>query len=398
MVAIMRLVPASEAVPSRPQPLTSFVGREAELDRIRQRFIAGARIVMLHGPPGAGKTRLALRHAELREASPAYVTSLQQLRAAVGERLVIVDDVSDPELAPVLVRACAAEPLVRFLVTSSEVLGVEGEHVIEVGPLAEVDARRLFTERARAIDDRFDAGSPHVAAIVKMHELPAAIERAARMLELYGPGEVTAHGHDHAPFVAGWRRLPPRAREVALACATCDEPASIATIAEIANAAVGEEVARLRRGAWLRSIDVDGARRFAMLAAVRAFVLAQFTEAERLVRAARYRPQPVVYRDRLAIGPGARYVVLPSGVRFALGRHTALRLILNMLVERRADEVTSEELLAAGWPGESVDRAAGNARVRVALSKLRALGLRDLLVRGDYGYTFADTVDVVPAE
>lgn len=385
-VAHLRVVP--ESAPE-PRPLTSFVGREGELARIRQRFVAGARVVTLHGPPGAGKTRLALRHAELREAAPVFVTTIAQLHAAIGERLVIVDDVADPELGQVLVRACAAEPLVRFLVTSSETLGIEGEHVVEVGALAEADARRLFVERARAIDDRFDPSSPHLAEITHLHELPAALERAARMLELYGLDEIAARGHDYAPLAPGWRRLSPREREVALACATCDGPA-LATIAEVAGFAVGAELARLRRGAWVRASDADGSRRFEMLAQVRAFVLAQFTDAERTRRRERYRPQPrSLPRARLAIGPGARYVVLPSGVRFALGRDTAPRLILQALFAQRPAEVTHEELLQAGCDAGGV---------RNALAKLRTLGLRDLIVRGDHGYRFAETVDVVEAE
>src|SRR5262245_58967080 len=56
--------------PSRPQmtvgrsrnvplPRTSFVGREPELDRLRQ-LLGSARLLTLTGPPGIGKTRLAL--------------------------------------------------------------------------------------------------------------------------------------------------------------------------------------------------------------------------------------------------------------------------------------------------------------------------------------------------
>jgi hypothetical protein len=47
-----------------PSSSTSFVGRRAELTRIRALFDDGARLVTLLGPGGTGKTRLALRFAE----------------------------------------------------------------------------------------------------------------------------------------------------------------------------------------------------------------------------------------------------------------------------------------------------------------------------------------------
>src|SRR5215218_3077845 len=45
-----------------PQYLTSFVGRERELDGIR-RLLATARLLTLSGPGGSGKTRLAIQVA-----------------------------------------------------------------------------------------------------------------------------------------------------------------------------------------------------------------------------------------------------------------------------------------------------------------------------------------------
>ena len=45
-----------------PRPTTSFVGREEELRRLG-RIVVGGRLVTLHGPGGAGKTRLSLEMA-----------------------------------------------------------------------------------------------------------------------------------------------------------------------------------------------------------------------------------------------------------------------------------------------------------------------------------------------
>src|SRR5207245_10164401 len=56
-------VSAPVATPGNlPFPLTSFVGREVELVEIA-RLLASSRLVTLTGPPGAGKTRLALQAA-----------------------------------------------------------------------------------------------------------------------------------------------------------------------------------------------------------------------------------------------------------------------------------------------------------------------------------------------
>src|SRR5215218_9248012 len=70
-----------DALPSEPGPgalpvpawrhgsaaLTSFVGRDRELAEIQAFLAAGARLITLTGPGGVGKTRLALRLADLVE-------------------------------------------------------------------------------------------------------------------------------------------------------------------------------------------------------------------------------------------------------------------------------------------------------------------------------------------
>src|SRR6516225_5104212 len=60
--AVLRQEVPEARPPSRhnlPAPLTSFVGREADLDRL-ERLLGQARLVTLTGPGGAGKTRLAI--------------------------------------------------------------------------------------------------------------------------------------------------------------------------------------------------------------------------------------------------------------------------------------------------------------------------------------------------
>ena len=158
--------------------LTEFVGRRAELARVRD-ALEGARLVTLTGPGGIGKTRLALRVAsgagrafddgvclaELgglrnpgllvnevarsiglsdRSARWAVVSLADYLRA---RRVLLVLDQCEhladacAVLADALLRGC---PGLRILATSRHVLGVAGEVTVPVPPMTvpAVDARR----------------------------------------------------------------------------------------------------------------------------------------------------------------------------------------------------------------------------------------------------------------
>jgi hypothetical protein len=90
----------------------------------------------------------------------------------------------------------------------------------------------------------------------------------------------------------------------------------------------------------------------------------------------------------LTLGPDTLWVAGSDGVRHRLGR--AHRRIVLALVARRDAAVgaalTVWELLEAGWPGERPLPEAGSNRVYVALTRLRAMGLRDVVERFDDGY------------
>jgi predicted ATPase len=92
--------------------------------------------------------------------------------------------------------------------------------------------------------------------------------------------------------------------------------------------------------------------------------------------------------------------VLPPGVRrwVDLQRRGPVRRILLRFAEaHRAGEaapLTVEDLLEAGWPGESVSHEAGVARVYSAIATLRKLGLRDVLETVDGGYRLSPRIDV----
>ena len=104
-------------------------------------------------------------------------------------------------------------------------------------------------------------------------------------------------------------------------------------------------------------------------------------------------------REPLVVGADARWLRLPSCERIELPRQRAMRLILLALARERltrpGNALSWERLLAYGWPDERVMHDAGYVRVRVALSKLRALGLRGLITSRDDGYLLRDDAPVI---
>ncbi len=185
------------------EPLTSFVGREAELVTIRTRLTAEpCRLLTLVGPGGAGKTRLAMRAAgsladsfedgvalvplaSVADASalPLALAAavgvdlkgghppLEQVSAALKDRrlLLVLDQfehMGEAALAlSTLLNAC---PNVRCLVTSRERLRLQGEWLLPVVGLgvpvaAEVEpdeatefaAVQLLLDRARQVRPDF---------------------------------------------------------------------------------------------------------------------------------------------------------------------------------------------------------------------------------------------------
>src|SRR6185312_1636836 len=181
--------PGSQSV---PLSLTPLIGRERELRGIGETF-RKARLATIVGPGGVGKTRFAIEFAHSQSAkrpdgvwfvdlalgpnsadvaaetartldvrSPGGTTPTDALRAYLAERnlLLILDNcehVADAcaEFAQVLLTAC---PNVRIVATSREPLGVGGETVWRLDPLAPEDARRLFLERARQRDPELIPG------------------------------------------------------------------------------------------------------------------------------------------------------------------------------------------------------------------------------------------------
>ena len=226
-----------------PVGLTSFVGRSRELAELEV-AVGGARLVTLIGPGGSGKTRLALEFAARRHAAspdlhffvdltpitdaalaPVSIATVLGVREVAGEALqdTLARHIGDREVVLVLdnleqisavgsviAELLAASPGLRVLATSRAPLHVRGEHQYPLAPLrlpgpaelaslddlAEVEAVKLFVERARAIDPAFALTSDNAVAVAgicaRLDGLPLAIELAAARTRLFTPTALLA--------------------------------------------------------------------------------------------------------------------------------------------------------------------------------------------------------------
>lgn len=251
-----------------PVPPTPLLGREMELVALRQTFLQrGVRLLTLIGPPGVGKTRLALQvTADLRDylaagalfvplaalTDPALVISAiaevagvaeeggkslaASVIAALREReiLLVLDNFEHLlPAAPFVADLLAGLPGLRVLATSREALRLSGEHEFLVLPLplprdgAQDDATSdtlgqnpavaLFVQRAQAVQPFFTLtadNAPAVAAIcARLDGLPLAIELAAARAKLFTPQALLARLADRfALLTGGARDLPARQR------------------------------------------------------------------------------------------------------------------------------------------------------------------------------------------
>jgi predicted ATPase/DNA-binding SARP family transcriptional activator len=227
--------PTTQGSPGRsesavPVPVTSLVGRQDDVAAV-QRLLLGARLVTLVGPGGVGKTRLALEVA--RQVADAHASGCRVLElgtladaatlttavlGAVGltaqggaddaalrrlgalDVLVVLDNCEHlVDAVAELVEQLLVGGRAQVLATSRERLGVPGEHVLVVEPLATTPerpaARTLFVERARAAGGL--GAEPFDLALVDrvvqgLDGLPLAIEMAAARAAGVGLPELAA--------------------------------------------------------------------------------------------------------------------------------------------------------------------------------------------------------------
>ena len=247
--------------------LTSFIGREEEVRRV-VKLLAENRLVTLTGAGGAGKTRLAVESgfglvdevpdgvwmvelapvgdpAEVPQAALAAIGLREALISGVrgvvaatgspierlvaglaGKRLLIILDNCEHLIdaaARLADRVLAECPGVRFLTTSREGLGITGEVLWPVPPLAfpaigapceperiEYPAVRLFVERGTAVRPDFAVGEVNLSSVAvicrRLDGIPLAIELAAARLRTMSAQEIADRLDDRFRLLTGGSR------------------------------------------------------------------------------------------------------------------------------------------------------------------------------------------------
>jgi predicted ATPase/DNA-binding SARP family transcriptional activator len=248
-----------------PAALSSFVGREAELERV-SRLLEQSRLVTVVGPGGAGKTRLAIEAASTRrpqlpdgvwlvdlapaadadavvsaflgalglrevqvlerggERLPSSARERLLQRLAESRTLLLVDNCEHviDLIADLIGEILAASPHVGVLATSREPLAIVGEALCVLSPLAmpdegsTVDAAierpsvQLFVQRAEAVDAAFALDESNVDAVVgivrRLDGLPLAIELAAARLRVLPVSEILDRLTDRFRLLTGGSR------------------------------------------------------------------------------------------------------------------------------------------------------------------------------------------------
>jgi non-specific serine/threonine protein kinase len=230
--------PSREPNTNLPIPLTSFIGREKEVQGIRKR-LEGYRLVTLVGAGGIGKTRLAqevvhpllssytngvwlvelasLTDSALVQQSVASVFHIQQgtnstelmeplirfLRAKT--MLLILDNCEHvldacARLANELLKNC---PHLKILATGREALGILGEALYLVPSLTipniqristldtwdDYESIRLFAERAQLVQMHFAVTKENASSVAqvcsRLDGIPLAIELAAVRVQMF---------------------------------------------------------------------------------------------------------------------------------------------------------------------------------------------------------------------
>ncbi|NJN85103.1 MAG: tetratricopeptide repeat protein [Leptolyngbyaceae cyanobacterium SL_7_1] len=242
-----------------PQQLTSFVGREREIQEVIQ-LLKTSRLLTLTGAGGCGKTRLALQvGAEVLEnypdgvwfidlapvndpsLIPQTVAAVLKLKEEPGRpltetllnflkyksALLIFDNyehlITARDLLAGLIQQ--SNPSLRFLATSREILSIVGEVIwrvpslsiptVNTSPLPEsltqFEAVRLFIERATLARPSFSVNRENAPAIAQICQrldgIPLALELAAARVRVLSVEQINQRLNERFRLLTGGSRI-----------------------------------------------------------------------------------------------------------------------------------------------------------------------------------------------
>lgn len=239
-----------------PGQLTTFVGREREVEQIKKRLEKN-RLVTLTGSGGVGKTRLSIQVAtELLSASPngVWLVELAPItdpdfvtRAICGvlditlpgnaspltvlteylhakKVLLVIDNCEHliqtcAQICASLLHAC---PNLRILASSREALGSDGENSYHVPSLSLPDPKsglaviertesvKLFMDRATAVLPEFELNESNASSVAqickRLDGIPLAIELAASRVKLLNVEQIASRLDDAFRLLTGGSR------------------------------------------------------------------------------------------------------------------------------------------------------------------------------------------------
>ena len=246
----------------------SFIGRNAALATLRDAIARGQRLITIMGPPGVGKTTVAQQLGrELRDLDGAawpggiWFCDLADARdatdvreavsgllavdpAALGPALIVLDNLEQVvgSAGELLMAWLRQAPQIVWVTTSRERLRLEGESVVDLGPLSADEALTLWVDRVQAVNAAY-MGNEDLDVVRELLDdldrVPHAIELAAsRMNMLDAPalkrglsarfellsrgrrGTTDRHASLQAALEWSWRLLKPWERVALMDCST----------------------------------------------------------------------------------------------------------------------------------------------------------------------------------
>ncbi len=339
------LVQTTDTSTVLPVSINPLIGRQADMEALRLLLAQPqVRLVTLSGPPGVGKTRLAVALAsavkdgfssgigyvdlasitQVADVIPAIAQSLgvkdvpnlpirQTLRNRLrGQQMLLVLDNFEQvvEAAPELLDLLQNAPKLKLLVTSRMTLNVAAEHLYAVAPLNSNDAVALFCLRAQAVQPGFQRSAGNASTIEglchRLDGLPLAIELAASRLRLFTPEALLSNLSISLSPLHGQRDLPGRQqtlreaiawsynlldedfkavfRRLSVFAGGCTLEAA-AAICELPQDEMADALVALLDASLIQlTLDVTHERRFRMLALIQEYAIEQLKKANEVLR------------------------------------------------------------------------------------------------------------------